>query len=80
MYMFLTQLSNKLYTTNAQNCSIFLFIHRENDLKRPYILSYCSIQRDHFKKNLMQNLIKIYTKTHQIAHFFLNFLAGEHGP
>ena len=35
-----------------------------------------AIQRDHFKKNLMQNLRKIYTKTHQNAHYFKIFLLG----
>ena len=28
----------------------------------------------------MQNLIKIYTKTHQNAHFFLNYFAGSMAP
>ena len=58
-----------------------MFIHRENALKAHYHISYCSIQRDHFKKTiLIQNLIKIFTKTHQIAHFFQNFLAGYQAP
>ena len=53
-----------------------MFIHRENALKAHYHISYCSIQRDHFKKTiLIQNLNKIFTKTHEIAHF-QNFLAG----
>ena len=63
---------------NAQNCSTFLFMHRENDPKRP---SYCSILRDHFIKNNFN------AKSDQNIHhdppnctFFLNFLAGEHGP
>ena len=48
----------------------FMFIHRENALKAHYHISYCTIQRDHFKKTiLIQNLNKIFTKTHQIAHF-----------
>ena len=50
-----------------------MFIHRENALKahQHIHISYCSIQRDHFKKTiLIQNLIQIFTKTHQIAHFF----------
>ena len=55
----------------------FMFIHRKNALKAHQHISYCSIQRDHLKKTiLIQNLIKIFTKTHQIAHFFQNFLAG----
>ena len=45
-----------------------MFIHRENAMKAHQHISYGSIQRDHFKKNLIQNLIKIFTKTHQIAH------------
>ena len=47
-----------------------LFIGK-NKLKRPstYIIFICSIQRDHLKK-LMQNLIKIHTKPHQIARVF----------
>ena len=32
------------------------------------------------KTKLKENLIKLYTKTHQIGHFFPNFLAGEHAP
>ena len=50
-----------------------MLIHRENALKAHQHISYCSIQRDHIKKELIQNLIKIFTKTHQIAHFFKNF-------
>ena len=48
-----------------------MFIHRENALKAlHYHISYCSIQRDHFKKTILtQNLIKIFTKTHQIVPF-----------
>ena len=49
-----------------------MFIHRANALKAIYHISYCSIQRDHFK-----NLIKIFTKTHQIAHFFKIFSEGS---
>ena len=50
-----------------------MFIHMENALKahQHIHISYCSIQRDHLKKTiLIQNLIQIFTKTHQIAHFF----------
>ena len=64
-----------------------MFIHRENVLKAHQYtcISYSSIQRDHFKntiliqnlitlkKKFMQNLIKIFTKTHQIVHFFKKF-------
>ena len=58
-----------------------MFIHRENALKAHQHISYCSIQRNHLKKkNLIQNLIKIFTKTHQIATFFQNFLAGSMPP
>ena len=38
-----------------------MFIHRKNALKAHQHISYCSIQRDHFKKTIsMQNLIKIF--------------------
>ena len=38
-----------------------MFIHRENALKAHQHISYCSIQRDHFKKTtLILNLIKIF--------------------
>ena len=58
----------------------FMFIHKENALKAINI-SYCSIQRDHFKKTvLIQNLIKIFTKTHQIAHFIKIFSQGSMHP
>ena len=51
-----------------------MFISRENALKAYQHISYYSIQRDQFrKKNLIQNQIKIFTKTHQIAHFFKIF-------
>ena len=47
-----------------------MFIQRENALKAHQHISYCSIQRDHVKKTfLIQNLIKRFTKTHQIAFF-----------
>ena len=62
---------------NSQN----LFIHMENDMKAHQHISYCSIQRDHFKKTiLIQNLIKIFTKTHQIAYFFKIFSQGSMPP
>ena len=55
-----------------------MFIHRKNALKAHYHISYCSIQRDHFKKTiLIQNLNKIFTKTHQIAHIFKIFSQGS---
>ena len=51
-----------------------MFIHRENALKAYQYISYSSIQINHFKnKILIQNLIKIFTKMHQIAHFFKFF-------
>ena len=53
-----------------------MFIHRENALKAHYHMSYCYIQRDHFKK-------KFNTKSDQNIYqdasnctFFQNFLAG----
>ena len=55
-----------------------MFIHSSNDLKAHYHISYCSIQRDHLKKTiLIQNLKKIFTKTHEIAHFFKIFLPSN---
>ena len=59
-----------------------MFIHRENALKAHYHIRYCSIQlRDHLKKTiLIQNLIKIFTKTHQIAHFSKIFSQGIKTP
>ena len=60
-----------------------MFIHRENALKAHQYtcISYSSIQRDHFKNTiLIQNLIKIFTKTHQIAHFFKIFSQGSMLP
>ena len=59
----------------------FMFIHRENALKAHQHISYCSIQRDHFKKTIsIQNLNKIFTKTHQIAHFCKFFSQGSMLP
>ena len=59
-----------------------MFIHRENALKAiQHIISYYSIQRNHFIKTIIiQNLIKILTKTHQIAHFINFFLQGSMPP
>ena len=58
-----------------------MFLHRENALKAHQHISYCSIQREHLKsKILIQNLIKILTKTHQIAHFFKIFSQGSMPP
>ena len=58
-----------------------MFIHRENALKAHQYISYCSIQREHFKKKiLIQNLIKIFTKIHEIAHFFKIFSQGSMPP
>ena len=55
-----------------------MLIHRENALKAHQHMSYCSIQRDQFKKKtLIQNLIKIFTKTHQITYFFKNLSQGS---
>ena len=49
-----------------------MFIHSENALKAHQYtcMSYSSIQRDNFKNTiLIQYRIKIFSKTHQIAHF-----------
>ena len=58
-----------------------MFIHRENALKAHQYISYGSIQSYHFKNTiLIQNLIKIFTKMHQIAHFFKIFSQGSMLP
>ena len=60
-----------------------MFIHRENALKAHQYtcISPSSIQSDHFKNTiLIQNLIKIFTKTRQIAHFFKIFSQGSMLP
>ena len=50
-----------------------MFIQRENVLKAHQHISYCSIQREHFKETmLIENLIKIFTKTHEL-HIFSKF-------
>ena len=63
-----------------------MLIHRGNTLKAHQHISYSVVvavtllrsivlYRDHLKKNFYtksENL-KIFTKTHQIAHFFKNF-------
>ena len=55
-----------------------MLIHKENALKAHQHITYCSIQRDPFKKkNLIQNLIKIFTKTHQVTHVFKIFSQGS---
>ena len=50
-----------------------MFIHSENALKAHQHISYCSIQRDYFKKNVNTKSEQNFTKTHQIAHFFQFF-------
>ena len=54
-----------------------MFTHRENALKRPsrYIIKMITL-----KKKSIQNLLKIYTKTHQICRFFLKFSRGGACP
>ena len=48
-------------------------IHRDNVLKTHQHISYCFIQREHFKKTmLIENLIEIFTKTHEL-HIFSKF-------
>ena len=42
----------------------FIVIHRENALKAHQHISYCFIKISPLKKKLIQNLIKIFTKTH----------------
>ena len=57
-----------------------MFNHKENVLKCPstYIILFNTKKLR--KKNLMRNLIKIYTMTHKYETFFQNFLVGEHAP
>ena len=55
----------------------FMFIYREKALEAHQHISYCSIQREHLKNNLKRNLIKIFTKTHEIAHFLKIFSQGR---
>ena len=60
-----------------------MFIHSENALKAHQYtcILYNSIQRGLFKNTiLIQNLIKIFTKTYQIAHFFKIFSQGSMLP
>ena len=58
------------YTKTHKIALYFMFIHRENALKAIYHIVL-------YKKILIQNLIKICTKTHQIAHFFKIFSQGS---
>ena len=62
-----------------------MLIHRGNTLKAHEHISYSVVvavtllrsivlyKEITLKKNCIQNPIKIFTKTHQIAHFFKNF-------
>ena len=59
---------------------IFVYSYRENDLKRPSTYIILFYTKKSIKKISMQNLIKIYTKTHHVCTLFLSFLAGKHGP
>ena len=56
-----------------------MFIHRENALKAHQHISYCSIL-DTLRNNFNINLIKRFTKTHQIAHFKKKFSQGSMPP
>ena len=51
-----------------------MFIHRKNALKTHQHISYCSIQRDHFKKNFDtksdQNIHPRRIKLHIFSKFF----------
>ena len=53
-----------------------MFIHRENALKAHQHISYCSIQRDHFKKNFNTKSDQNIHQDTSICTFFQNFLAG----
>ena len=58
-----------------------MFIHRENALKahqHNYIILFYTKRA--LKKILIQNLIKIFTNTHDIAHFSKIFSQGSMPP
>ena len=59
-----------------------MFIHRENALKAHQHINILFYTKEITleKKNLIQNLIKIFTKTHQIAHFSKIFSRGSMPP
>ena len=58
-----------------------MFLHRENALKAINIYIILFYTKRALKKTiLIQNLIKIFTKTHQIAHFFKIFSQGSMPP
>ena len=59
---------------------LFKFIHKEIALKRPSTYIILFYTKSYLKKKLKQNLLKIYTKTHQICTFFQNFLTWQHDP
>ena len=54
-----------------------MFIHRENVLKAIQHISYCSIESTLKKTMLIENLIKIFTKTHELHIFFKIFSQGS---
>ena len=58
-----------------------MFIRRENALERPstYIILFYT-KRSLKKTILIQNLINIFTQTHQIAHVFKIFSRGSMPP
>ena len=60
-----------------------MFIHRENALKRSstYIILFYTKRSLKTKiKFYVKNLIKIYTKMHQIGHFYKFFSLGSMPP
>ena len=66
-----------MYTKTHKIALYFMLIHRENALKAIQHISYCSIQRGHFKKNNFNTKSK--QNIHQDASnctFFQKFLAG----
>ena len=58
-----------------------MFIHRENAPKRPstYVVLFYT-RKSLLKKILIQNLIKIFTKTHPLAYFLKTFSRGSMPP
>ena len=91
--IFYTQLSIKIYTNTHRIALYFMFIHRENTMKRPsiYIMlfytkrSQFTLYTLHFTIYTLKNNFN--AKSNQNIHqdvpnctLFQNFLAGEHAP
>ena len=57
--------ADNIYTETHKIALYFMFIHRENALKAHQHIWFYTC---HFKKKKKKKLIKIFTKTHEIAH------------